>query len=292
MSYQLSRLPYTPTILITLHNGISPAMLRLLFEDLKMLMSTIEGSRCLIFDFRNLPLHPFDVDEMTRYVNVMAEELRRASIINKVYTTFLSESHEIGQLAEQLGELGFVVPVYHAVDDAQSYLTLKIDGDMLRQGRSTSATTQSSNKEILRVAQDVVQQIARERCNFPLGGTLRLEAVEMNKSVVVLPQRGVLLGRRTPNSERPDIDLSLWAGYRTGVSRNHARLFLAETGSLRVIDLASSNGTFLNEKRLQPHQPYGVCNGDELRLGSLVMCIHFQESLANDESDTQPVPDE
>jgi pSer/pThr/pTyr-binding forkhead associated (FHA) protein len=49
--------------------------------------------------------------------------------------------------------------------------------------------------------------------------------------------------------------------------RNHAQLLL--------IDLGSTNGTRLNGKPLPAHQPTPVENGDEIRLGKLVMTINF-----------------
>jgi pSer/pThr/pTyr-binding forkhead associated (FHA) protein len=40
-------------------------------------------------------------------------------------------------------------------------------------------------------------------------------------------------------------------------------------------DLNSTNGSFLNEARLAPGQPVPLQNGDQIRLGTLVMV--FQE---------------
>jgi len=47
---------------------------------------------------------------------------------------------------------------------------------------------------------------------------------------------------------------------------------------LSIIDLDSSNGTFLNEDTLEPHEPYQLRDGDDLQMGNLLMHITFQAS--------------
>ncbi len=49
------------------------------------------------------------------------------------------------------------------------------------------------------------------------------------------------------------------------LSRRHARLRLAAEG-LWVEDLGSTNGTFVNETRLTPHQPFLLAESGRLRL--------------------------
>jgi pSer/pThr/pTyr-binding forkhead associated (FHA) protein len=50
------------------------------------------------------------------------------------------------------------------------------------------------------------------------------------------------------------------------ISRHHARLLL--TGEkLEVIDLGSTNGTFVNEEQLEPNQPAVLKEGDQVRFG-------------------------
>jgi pSer/pThr/pTyr-binding forkhead associated (FHA) protein len=66
--------------------------------------------------------------------------------------------------------------------------------------------------------------------------------------------------------------LEKFGGYDTGVSRQHAMLKYIE-GDFKVIDLNSSNRTFLNEEELYPGNEYSI--GDEcmLRLGKLRMKV-------------------
>jgi len=56
------------------------------------------------------------------------------------------------------------------------------------------------------------------------------------------------------------------------VSRNHAR-FVYTDGSWQVTDLDSTNGTFLDGKRLLPDHPAGLTDGQELRFGSAFRAV-------------------
>ena len=49
-------------------------------------------------------------------------------------------------------------------------------------------------------------------------------------------------------------------------------------GNVVVVDL-STNGTFLNGKRLTPYLPHVLNNKDEIRVGRLFMRIHIAEAL-------------
>ncbi|MBN1287226.1 MAG: FHA domain-containing protein [Anaerolineae bacterium] len=103
---------------------------------------------------------------------------------------------------------------------------------------------------------------------------VRIEVAGMNP-LVTYPSPEITFGRSDPVSGvAPDVDLTPFAAYRMGVSRNHAAI-RAETNRLYLRDLDSSNGTFLNGQRLVPHQPYILHNGDEVRLGRMVMRIYF-----------------
>jgi hypothetical protein len=70
----------------------------------------------------------------------------------------------------------------------------------------------------------------------------------------------------------PDVDLSPYNAYANGVSRLHAVLKLIQD-KIVVMDLGSSNGTFLNGSRLSPYVETPVVHGDILNLGKLKMQI-------------------
>ena len=64
------------------------------------------------------------------------------------------------------------------------------------------------------------------------------------------------------------------------VSRLHARLELSADGSLTVEDLASTNGTQVNEVLLTPNAPRSLADGDRLRFGSISLTLHLPVDAA------------
>ena len=72
-----------------------------------------------------------------------------------------------------------------------------------------------------------------------------------------------LLGRRSDRKDiHPEIPLE-----DPGVSRRHAKLLRQPDGSLIVLDVGSSNGTFLNDIEVKPGVRTPVQPGDQITLG-------------------------
>ena len=66
----------------------------------------------------------------------------------------------------------------------------------------------------------------------------------------------------------PDVDLTPHNAYANGVSRLHAALKLVKN-QIVIVDLGSSNGTYLNGTRLSPYIEVPVAHGDIVYLGKL-----------------------
>lgn len=64
-----------------------------------------------------------------------------------------------------------------------------------------------------------------------------------------------------------------------GVSRKHARVTVETSGAAKLIDLASRNGTFLNGRRIEESP---LRDGDEVRVGPVVLRFRYVRSAAND----------
>lgn len=89
----------------------------------------------------------------------------------------------------------------------------------------------------------------------------------------------LILGRLDPDSgEAPSIDLREFKAVDKGVSRRHAAIVRRDTDTLSLVDQDSDNGTYLNGQRLVPNQPRILRDGDEIRLGHLVLYVRFQKS--------------
>jgi len=84
----------------------------------------------------------------------------------------------------------------------------------------------------------------------------------------------VVLGRLAPGGPDPVVDFAPHHGHLLGVSRRHA-LIRSAKGRYSLLDLGSSNGTWLNEQKLPPHTPYPLRDGDQIRLAQLVLYVHL-----------------
>lgn len=109
------------------------------------------------------------------------------------------------------------------------------------------------------------------------GGTHPRLTVESDSAVFDLAGKSeVIIGREDPISNiYPEVDLTPHGGEEGGVSRVHAKL-LINNGQYLVEDENSTNFTYINRQRLQPKVPTPIKDGDELRLGRVV--LKFQAS--------------
>jgi hypothetical protein len=75
----------------------------------------------------------------------------------------------------------------------------------------------------------------------------------------------------------PDIDLSPYQAYSSGVSRLHA---VIRRGVSQVVltDLESANGTFVNGRRIAPNEEQPLAHGDVVALGKLKIQILLKSS--------------
>lgn len=90
--------------------------------------------------------------------------------------------------------------------------------------------------------------------------------------------RDIYVGRSTDGSlHDPEINLEQDGGGDLGVSRNHAVLKPDEQGEgMVILDLNSTNGTFLNQYKLPPELPYPIKNGDEIQFGNLLVHVFLR----------------
>lgn len=108
---------------------------------------------------------------------------------------------------------------------------------------------------------------------------------------VVVPRR-ITLGRRSGSgggvSSRHHIDLDRYGAFDAGVSRVHAAIHREEDG-FYIEDLGSSNGTWVDEERVYPHQRHVLQNASEIRLGGLHLRTFF---FTEDDEDVLGAPPE
>lgn len=84
----------------------------------------------------------------------------------------------------------------------------------------------------------------------------------------------VVVGRTGVAGPTPDVDLSQYRAAAAGVSRAHIVIDLSGTRP-QITDLASTNGTYVNGTRLQPHSPIPLTMGDQIYLGQLALRLEL-----------------
>lgn len=85
-------------------------------------------------------------------------------------------------------------------------------------------------------------------------------------------QNELILGRKIDDSVKNLINIG---AYDVFVSRRHAKIIKTDHG-YEIMDLGSSNGTWLEEQRLIPHKTYPLKSGAQLRLGHIQIMVHYQ----------------
>ena len=106
------------------------------------------------------------------------------------------------------------------------------------------------------------------------GEEISLVLASSDGSRLEIPAKNeIVIGREDPISDIfPDVDLAGLGGMEKGVSRKHALIHRAG-GDYTVEDLGSTNGTYINKKKIQPHAPQTIKPGDELRFGKLALTL-------------------
>ena len=80
-----------------------------------------------------------------------------------------------------------------------------------------------------------------------------------------------ILGRKTVETDMPIINIGASDVF---VSRRHVKIMKSVKGYV-IMDLGSSNGTWLGKERLIPHKIYPLESGALIRLGHIQAMIHF-----------------
>jgi len=103
--------------------------------------------------------------------------------------------------------------------------------------------------------------------------------MSIHNVVLVYRKEGTDWQRRELSSGKYSIGRSAQADIQfdaPNLSRLHVEVIVDENG-VRVVDLNSSNGSFLNGEKLMPQQAYQMKPGDLLRLGSFEMTFEWEE---------------
>jgi len=132
---------------------------------------------------------------------------------------------------------------------------------------STAAFAETRNiREAVRAPSSTLERLRHGQIGLLIEGE--------SKAIILEGRPEFILGREGHEQVVPDLNLNPYGAREKGVSRVHAAL-RRDRSQLLLIDLGSTNGTRLNGKPLAAHQPARVENGDEIRLGKLILTINF-----------------
>jgi hypothetical protein len=103
----------------------------------------------------------------------------------------------------------------------------------------------------------------------PINSWISLHLMDSGKILPLASRNEFTLGRLSEGQPiMPDIDLTPYQAYASGVSRLHV-VIKRESSRVFIMDLGSSNGTYLNGRRLSPHVEETLSHGDVVALGKL-----------------------
>ncbi|MDP3185929.1 MAG: FHA domain-containing protein [Anaerolineales bacterium] len=106
---------------------------------------------------------------------------------------------------------------------------------------------------------------------------ITLHLVESGQILPLAERMEFSLGRVSEGQPiMPDIDLTPYKAYDKGVSRLHAILRRVKN-KIVIMDLGSSNGTYVNGNRLSPQVEHVLTHGDTVHLGKLKIQILFSQ---------------
>jgi len=105
---------------------------------------------------------------------------------------------------------------------------------------------------------------------FYVGGSLKADYLQLDRELIV--------GRKPESSQEFFLDLTGLDAFNLGVSRRHAMIRRAESG-FEVVDLGSTNGTWLNSERLVPNKAYLFASGAQIRFGHMRLYVMYRTVL-------------
>ena len=118
----------------------------------------------------------------------------------------------------------------------------------------------------------VTGPITEDRPGFS-NAWISLHMLDSGQILPVAEQKEFTMGRISDNQPiMPDIDFSAYKAYDNGVSRLHA-VIRYNNGNIIIMDLGSSNGTYVNGTRLLPNTEQPLHHGDVVALGKLKMQV-------------------
>jgi len=116
---------------------------------------------------------------------------------------------------------------------------------------------------------DIGSSEAIKAVEVSLTDSISLQVLDGGQFISLSERNEFTVGRVSEGqSVMPDIDLTPYSAYENGVSRLHA-VIRKDATQVSLMDLGSSNGTYLNGTRLTPERDYALQHGSIISFGKL-----------------------
>jgi len=109
---------------------------------------------------------------------------------------------------------------------------------------------------------------------------IAIYAAGTSKPLYLQVQNELVIGRKVMETSENFLDFSNMDGFNLGLSRRHALIRKSDHG-YEIVDLSSTNGTWLNDERLVPNKSYRLTSGSQLRVGRLRLLVLFRSTIVN-----------
>ena len=127
------------------------------------------------------------------------------------------------------------------------------------------------------ITQELKRKAPRLEPVAPAYSWISLHFMGSGKILPLASRNEFILGRLTDDSLiLPDVDLTPYRAGASGVSRLHV-MVRRDGDRATVMDLGSSNGTYLNGRRIQPDVDIALSHQDILALGALQIQVLLHE---------------
>jgi hypothetical protein len=153
-------------------------------------------------------------------------------------------------------------------------------GTPLENGNGSSSKHATTNVVAAEAAAfpQPVPPILQKSLPVPTQG-IAIYALESDTPIAVQEAGEFILGRKmTDELDGPIVDLQQAGGYDHGVSRHHSLIRATDDG-YEIVDLGSTNGTWLEKQRLVPGRRYPLESGARIHLGRLALLVIYQKPV-------------
>ena len=142
--------------------------------------------------------------------------------------------------------------------------------------RSTIDLT-GDTKSFVENFKEKIEQVNREE---PAEG-IAIYLLGLTHPIEICLENEFVIGRLTEVTKEKVVDLTLYNAFNLGVSRRHLMVRRSGDG-YEVIDLQSSNGTWVDGQRLVLQQPFAIKSGSQIRLGNMRIFVAFRQQIVKE----------